>query len=233
MMLATAMTALLTMAAAPIQGQYIEARTADIYTGPCFSNAEIFIVGDQAVLAWKIDKGEFQGVELDGLTVAAAVKGNTTFSQDNPNRAQAIVMVDKNASPKQKEALVAFAKHMAGARLNSIKEVRSVSIVFTMEANPSEKESTAGSHEHSASAEHSAPVASFWVPGLSEILVRPIGVNDHFCGNEAVAYDPLSRDVKVLPAFTVTHHFKNKSLGGSWSVPNNRGSFVGTFSTTK
>ncbi len=34
--------------AAGIRGDYIEARTADVFTGPCFSNAEVFIYGNHA-----------------------------------------------------------------------------------------------------------------------------------------------------------------------------------------
>jgi len=51
-MLASALTVFgsLLLAASPttpdasrVKGDYVEARTADVYTGPCFSNAEIFI----------------------------------------------------------------------------------------------------------------------------------------------------------------------------------------------
>ena len=31
---------------------------------------------------------------------------------------------------------------------------------------------------------------------------------DHFCGNEVVAYEPLSKGVAVLPAYTLGHQFK-------------------------
>ena len=47
--------------AADIRGDYVEARTADIYTGPCFSNAEVFIVGNHAVMAWKVTRGRTKG----------------------------------------------------------------------------------------------------------------------------------------------------------------------------
>ena len=52
-----------------IRGEYIEARTADVYTGPCFANSEGGLVGELAVFGWKIDKGSWQGVSLDGLSV--------------------------------------------------------------------------------------------------------------------------------------------------------------------
>ena len=47
--------------AAGIRGDYVEARTADVFTGPCFSNAEVFIYGNHAVLAWKVTKGRGKG----------------------------------------------------------------------------------------------------------------------------------------------------------------------------
>src|SRR5262249_23455523 len=60
--------------AAGIRGDYVEARTADVFTGPCFSNAEIFITGNRAVMAWKVTEGSWNGVDLQGLCIAAAVK---------------------------------------------------------------------------------------------------------------------------------------------------------------
>ena len=40
-----------------LTGQYIEARTCDIWTGPCFANSEMNLTGKNAVMGWKIDKG--------------------------------------------------------------------------------------------------------------------------------------------------------------------------------
>ena len=50
-----------------IYGDYVEARTADVYTGPCFANSEVGLVGELAVFGWKINKGSWHGVSLDGL----------------------------------------------------------------------------------------------------------------------------------------------------------------------
>src|SRR5258708_34678897 len=57
-----------------IRGEYIEARTADVYTGPCFANSEGGLVGELAVIGWKTDKGSWQGVSLDRLSGVGAVK---------------------------------------------------------------------------------------------------------------------------------------------------------------
>ena len=83
--------------AAGIRGEYMEARTADVFTGPCFSNAEVFIYGNQAVMAWKVTEGSWDGVDLGGLSVAAAVRGTTTFSEDQPDLARSVLIVDQKA----------------------------------------------------------------------------------------------------------------------------------------
>src|SRR6266436_6187915 len=59
--------------AAGISGSYIEARTCDVWTGPCFANAEVNLDGKHAVLGWKVDKGSLGNVSLDGLGIVAVV----------------------------------------------------------------------------------------------------------------------------------------------------------------
>jgi len=225
----TALTALcgaLALAAGPqVRGDYVEARTADVYTGPCFSNAEVFITGDHAVIAWKITEGTYGGQDLRGLAVAAAIEGNTTFTKDRPEVARSVVIVDESASPSQRKALLALAKELAGDRLKNVIEVRTSRILLTVENN-------ADHHSEAASTHHGmpqAPRAAFWVSGLAEILTRPLDEGDHFFGNEVVESPPLSKGVTALPAYTLKHHFKGNALGTTWSGPNCRSSFVGQF----
>ena len=40
-----------------VSGNYIEARTADVFTGPCFANGEVEMNGKEAVFGWKIGSG--------------------------------------------------------------------------------------------------------------------------------------------------------------------------------
>lgn len=213
--------------AAQIEGDYVEARTADIFTGPCFSNAEVFIYGKQAVAAWKIRQGTFNGVELAGLSVAVAIKGENTFSEDHPELAQSVIIIDENADSRQKDALIAFAKTMAGKRLENVVAVHSAPIGLTVESHSM---SLNMDHHEAHHGMPQAPRASVWVPGFAQILTRPLDDTDHLCGNEVVAYAPLSRSVEVLPAYTLGHKFSAGGLGGTWNDPNARSSFVGHFS---
>ena len=75
-----------------------------------------------------------------------------------------------------------------------------------------------------------SPRASFWAAGIAQIVTRPLDDRDHFCGNEVVAYPPLSKGVSVQPAYTLGHEFKGKGLDTRWDDPNCRSSFVGRFS---
>jgi len=217
--------------ASEIRGDYIEARTADVYTGPCFSNSEVFITGDQAVVAWKVARGSWAGVDLSGLGVAAAIAGNTTFSMDRPELARSVILVDQKADPEQRAALVAMAKDLIGPRLSKVVAVRPALMDLTIESHQ-----MAASEESAAHANHRmphAPRAALWVAGLAEILTRPLAVEDIHCGNEVVAYEPLSKGVEVQPAYTLGHSFKGRELGSRWDDPNCRSSFVGTFSVSE
>lgn len=212
--------------AGQIQGEYVEARTADVFTGPCFSNAEVFIYGKQAVAAWKVTKGSYQGVDLAGLSVAAAIRSERTFSEDTPGDSQGVIIVDESADSRQREALVAFAREMTGGRLERVVAVRSAPIGITVESH-------SDSHEQSTHKSHGmpqAPRASFWAPGVAQILTRPLDDTDHLCGNEVVAYAPLSKGVEVLPAYTLGNKYTGTELGGTWNDRNARSAFVGRFS---
>jgi len=211
--------------AAGIEGDYVEARTADVFTGPCFSNAEIFVYGSQAVMAWKVNRGSFDGVDLGGLSVAAAVQGTTTFSEDKAASARAVVIVDDKADSRQREALVAMARKLGGDRLRNVVAVKAAPIRMKVEAQTHTASAADASH---GDMPH-APRASFWAAGLAQILTRPLDHNDHFCGNEVVAYPPLSAGVTVLPAYTLGHQFKGVGLGVNWDDPNCRSAFVGRF----
>ena len=45
------------VAFAQVRGSYIETRTADVYTGQCFANGEVNLTGNEAIMAWQIDRG--------------------------------------------------------------------------------------------------------------------------------------------------------------------------------
>jgi Protein of unknown function (DUF1326) len=177
------------------------------------------------VLAWQVNEGAWKGVDLRGLCVAAAVDGTTTFSEDQPDKATAVVIVDSKASGPQREALIDMAKALGGARLNRITAVKNARMSLKLEDHAM----SASESSHEAHGMPQSPRASFWAAGLARIVTRPLDERDHACGNEVVAYAPLSSAVSAQPAFTLGHVFQGEGLSSRWDDPNCRSSFVGRF----
>ena len=69
-----------TVAAKPttLTGTYVEARTAEVFAGGCIINSEAGTTGREALLAWNVEHGRFDGVRLDGLSVVAAVSADAS-----------------------------------------------------------------------------------------------------------------------------------------------------------
>ncbi len=197
-----------------LHGDYVEARTADVYTGPCFANGEVGLGGNLAVFGWKVRKGAWQGVTLDGLSVVAAVRGNHTFG--DPTRTaypvKSILIVDEKANPEQRLALAGFARRMGGDLLQTVVRVEYQPISLSFDDD----------NVHSMNATLAAGE-------LAKIRTRAINSGDHICTNEDVYYSPLTKLDHAMPAVATAHNFRGQGLDTKWSVPDKRSAFVGTF----
>src|ERR1700732_4088036 len=100
--------------AAGITGQYVEVRTCDVWTGPCFANADFNLSGKNAVMAWRVDKGSVDDVSLDGLGVVAVLSASDTLGLEQTGPGRAVLIVDSRASTAQREALIRLARRQGG-----------------------------------------------------------------------------------------------------------------------
>src|SRR6185503_6041797 len=100
-----------------VNGEYLEVRSCDVYTGPCFANSEMGLSGKEGVLVWSVRDGNWNGVPLNGLSVIAVVRVNDTLGnvKYQPRQGKAVLIVDAKANAAQKTALTQFARSMAGA----------------------------------------------------------------------------------------------------------------------
>src|SRR5207253_9258291 len=89
-----------------ISGLYVEARNCDVWTGPCFANADFNLSGKNAVLAWKVETGSADGVRLDGLGIVAVVVAQNTLGLEQKAPAKAVLIVDQRADAAQRAALI-------------------------------------------------------------------------------------------------------------------------------
>src|SRR5947199_371782 len=117
-----------------VNGSYVEARTAEVFTGGCIMGSEAETVGKQAVLAWKVDRGSFNGVSLDGLSVVAAVVGDRNLGIQEIGGGKATtrsaMYVDSRANAAQQIALVAMATELSKGLDGQIVDVKPVAIQF-------------------------------------------------------------------------------------------------------
>ena len=195
-----------------IRGDYIETRSADVYTGQCFANGEVNLVGNQAILAWHVQNGSWDGVPLSGLTVAAAVRANATLGDpyENPYPAHAVLLVDEQANEQQRTALIAFAQQMGGELLRHVEKVIPVPVEMIV------------NHQQHG-------VAVLRAGQFATVQTRAINRQDHICGNEVTFYPPLTELAHSMPAVAVTDSYQGPALGVDWESHGKRSAFVGTF----
>src|SRR5262247_1748067 len=107
-----------------LSGVYVEARTAEVFTGGCLMSSEAETTGRQAVLAWKVDRGSVNGISLDGLLVVAVVVADKNLGIHEIGGAKPVsrtaLFVDERASVAQRNALLGMAKKLSGDLMGTI-----------------------------------------------------------------------------------------------------------------
>jgi hypothetical protein len=200
--------------AAEIRGSYVEARNADVWVAQCFANSEVGLVGQLALMAWKVDQGSWNNVPLDGLGVVAVVKASHTLG--DPFRsaypATAVLIVDERASIEQRQALQAFAQRMAGDLVQTVARVEAAPIEFDF-----------GGNLHAGSVRMTAG-------NLARLETRSLKDGDAVCHNAFTYYPPLSSRLDhAMPARTVDNRFSGEGLDIRWSSPDKNSAFLGSF----
>jgi Protein of unknown function (DUF1326) len=199
---------------AAIEGNYLEVRNADVWTGPCFASSQVDLEGKQAILAWKVTNGSWDGTNLSGLSVVAVVNASATLGDPfrDPYPAESILIMDQKATPRQQKALESFAKSRAGKLLSRVVriDVAPIDLVAGTGANHGEDVLKAGN--------------------IAVVKTRALCQGDIMCGNETVYYPPLTKVAHSMPAFTREDAFNGKGLGVVWNNRDGRSAFVGTFS---
>jgi hypothetical protein len=199
-----------------VEGTYVEARNADVYTAACFANSEVGLVGDLAVLGWRIEKGTWEGVDVSGLGVVGVVKAKRTLGDIHGSAypVKSVLIIDERANGKQRDALKSFAQTMGGDLLLDVVRVEHQPIELRL-------------HDGNV---HTRKV-TLTAGTLARIETRALDEGDEICHNESVWYQPLSRLDHAMPAYTLASGYKGDGLGVTWSSPLKRSAFVGTFNS--
>jgi hypothetical protein len=193
-----------------IRGAYVEARTAEVFAGGCIMNGEAATTGKEALLAWKVDQGSFEGVPLNGLSVVAAIAGDVNLGVHeiggDTADTRAAVFVDERATPTQRVALLAMAKRLSNGVVGKVVELTPATIQFVDAAD------------------------AIRVSAKSvRLTVAKEMTHDPTCGGKQW-FHPLSDIDGIAGMGTTTENaFSGTTLGTKWSDPNKHSSFFGAF----
>jgi len=195
---------------ATVKGTYVEARTSQIFAGACVVNSEAGTSGREALLAWRVDEGRWNGVALNGLAVVAAVAGDANLSVHEIGgdvaNTRAALFVDARATDEQRAALVAMAKTLSKGLVASVVETKPASIEFVDGAEEIRVSTSA-----------------------LRLVVQKQMEHDVACGNKQW-FRPFSIVDQATMGATAENLFEGASLGTQWSDPNKRSAYFGTFS---
>lgn len=112
-----------------LRGDYVEVRTASVFAGACHYNGEVVTTGRDAMMAWSVTNGQWQGVDLSGVRAMAIISADVNLAEDNAARRSEII-IDSSASRAQSVAILNALKDRYAAALGTIAEVRSAPIRF-------------------------------------------------------------------------------------------------------
>ncbi len=199
-------------AAGEISGKYLETRTCQVYTGPCFANAETALAGREAVMAWNIEEGRRGEVDLAGLSVVMVVRADDTLGHqglNDPKHIRSAVIVDEKATDEQRAALVEFAKDHAGKAGEGIVRVDAAPITMSLDTADLRGNLSAGS--------------------IVKLTTRKAKATDCICTNEVAYYPPLVKVDRFAAGVSIEAEYKGKGLGTQWSTPGSRSAYMGEF----
>jgi hypothetical protein len=198
--------------AASIEGEYLEVRNANMWAGPCLANAEIGLIGNQATMAWKVTRGTFQNVKLDGLSIVAVVYGDRTFGVGDKVKTETLFIVDKQASKRQQKALVAMASQLAGETIQKVIAVKTSTIKMDV-----------GSDNDTG--------YSIVDAGIAKVRTRRLKKSDNTCGTkERMAYPVLAKVSDEQGAYTLESSFTGDEFDAQYVDRFWRGGIIGKFS---
>ena len=200
--------------AAQITGEYLESRSCDVYTGPCFANGQIGQAGREALMAWKVDQGSWDGVNLTGLSVVLVLNARDTLGFNpsftvNPFPVKSVILIDEQATPEQRAALVAFVKSSTPKLSDQILRIETAPITLVNDHLSGQGKLVAGD--------------------MARIETRAMSKKDCVCTNEAVFYPPLTRISNSQPAYALLTSYTGGGLDNTWEANGARSAFLGTF----
>ena len=189
-----------------LRGDYVAVRTASVFAGACHYNGEVVTTGRDAMMAWNVTSGKWQGVDLSGVRVLAIVSADANLGEDNAAR-QSEIIIDSNASRTQALAMINALKEKYAASLGNVVEVRSAPIKFERNGRT-------------------------YAVLTNEAAINVEAMPNDLCCKmpNLVWYSPLVGLENRKVGYTSKALYSGKVVGEPWSRSGENSAFYGTFS---
>ena len=189
-----------------LRGDYVEVRTASVFAGACHYNGEVVTTGRDAMMAWNVTSGKWQGVDLSNVRALAIVSSDQNLGETNAAR-QSEIIIDSKASRTQALALVNALKEKYSASLGNVVEVRSAPIKFERNGRT-------------------------YAVLTNEAAINVEAMPNDLCCKmpNLVWYSPLVGLENRKVGYTSKALYSGKVVGEPWSRSGENSAFYGTFS---
>ena len=189
-----------------LRGDYVEVRTASVFAGACHYNGEVVTTGRDALMAWNVTSGKWQGVDLTGVRVLAIVSADANLGEANAPR-QSEIIIDSSASRTQALAMTNALKEKYAASLGNIVEVRTAPITFERNGRT-------------------------YAVVTNEAAINVEGMPNDLCCKmpNLVWYAPFVGLENRKVGYTSKALYSGKVVGEPWSRSGENSAFYGTFS---
>src|SRR5436305_3858050 len=191
---------------AGIRGDYVEVRTASVFAGACHYNGELTTTGRDALMAWNVAAGSWDGVNLAGVRALAVVSANATLADTHAARRSELI-VDSAATDAQAASLVKAFKSIYASTLGNVAAVRRAPVAFR--------------HDGKA----------YWV-GANGAALNVEAMPDNLCCRmpQLVWYEPLVPLAGRKVGYTRKATYAGGTVGDPWERAGENGAFYGIFS---
>jgi hypothetical protein len=188
-----------------LRGDYVEVRTASVFAGACHYNGEVVTTGRDAMMAWNVTSGKWQGVDLSGVRVVAIISADANLGESNIARKSEII-IDSQASRTQALAMMNALKEKYAASLGEIVEVRAAPISFERNGRT-------------------------YAVVTSEAAINVEAMPNDLCCKmpNLVWYTPLVGLENRKVGYTSKALYSGKTVGEPWSRSGENSAFYGTF----
>jgi hypothetical protein len=188
-----------------VKGDYVEVRTASVFTGACHFNGEVVTTGREAIMAWNFAAGRWNGTDLAGLKAIAVVSADENLENAKAARRSEIIL-ESSARHDQKVAVLEALKSRYAATLGEIVSVRSAPITFKHEGK---------------SYEVSSAEAAINVEAMP---------NDLCCRQpNLVWYSPMVQLSGRKVGYTLKAVYSGSAVGDTWERDGENSAFYGSF----